>query len=248
MTLIKLPSGLLDGPDHFKFAEVDELLGKHQNYLANKELVVGNIGHIPKILSEVVKSLQTAEGLKWQGKMEDAINKLPAGDLETILINIRLNTYGPRFYFQAECPHCKELNKNLRVDLDKLDITEMSVEELLNPKKVMLPKCGLEVELKPIYLEDLFKVIKLANSGNDKLITSLAAVTIKKLGDKYKITSEDLDDIPASDLNLLQDEITKLKLDGEIDSKVQIDCQHCKKEFEQKLQVFDASFFYPTKD
>ena len=248
MSLIKLPSGLLDGVDHFNYAEVGELLGRHQNYLADKELVVGNIGHLPKILSEITKSLQTKEGLKWQGKMEDAIYKLSTGDLETILVNIRLNTYGSRFYFQAECPHCSQVNKHLKLELDKLELKEMPLEELIKPKLVTLPKSALEIELKPIFLDDLFKIIKMASKGNDKLVTSLGAVTIKRIGNKFKITPEDLDDIPASDLNYLQEEIGKVRLDGEIDSMIQIECTHCNKEFEQKLQVFDASFFYPTKD
>ena len=92
--LIQLPNGLLDGSDLFNYAEIDELRGKQQNYLADKELVVGNIGHVPKILGDMVKSLQTKEGLAWKGKIEDGIQKLPSGDLETILIKIRENTYG----------------------------------------------------------------------------------------------------------------------------------------------------------
>src|SRR5579863_3625014 len=103
--LIQLPNGLIDGVDFFNYAEIDELRGKQQNYLANRELIVGNIGHVPKILEDCVLSLQTKEGLKWGGKMADAIEKLPSGDLETLLIKIRENTYGNRFYFEAECPH-----------------------------------------------------------------------------------------------------------------------------------------------
>ena len=34
---VRLPNGFIDGQDYFKFAQIDELRGKQQNYLANRE-------------------------------------------------------------------------------------------------------------------------------------------------------------------------------------------------------------------
>lgn len=245
--LVKLPNGLLDGVDHFNVAEIDELSGRQQNYLADKDLVVGNIGHIPKILEDMLLSLQTEQGLKWQGKIPDAVLKLPCGDLETILVKIRENTYGPRFYHLGHCTHCEHVNKDLRLDLDKLEIKYYSLEDLKKAKVLTLPKAGLEIELKPIFLKDLFDVIKVTTKKTDELITSMLATSVKRIGDKTKITSEDMAALKMSDIMYLQQEMEKTPLEGFIDTDVQITCEKCDKEFEMKLNVFDPSFFAPTK-
>lgn len=247
--VIKLPNGFIDGGDHFTHARVDELRGKQQNYLSNKELVVGNIGHIPKILEDLVLSLETEQGLKWNGDIKEAIYKLPAGDLETILIKIRQNTYGPKYYHDQECPHCKHINKDLRIDLDKLELKIMPLADILNHSKrtITLPKSGLDAELKPLYLKDLFQAVKIATDKNDELITSALALTIKKLGDKSKISPKDLEEMSMTDIICLNEFAESCVVEGNIDNDVTTDCTKCKKEFTYRLNVYDPSFFYPTK-
>lgn len=257
---IKLPNGLYDGGDLFNFAEIDELRGKQQNYLADRELVVGNIGHVPMILKDMIKSLETKEGLAWKGSINDAVEKLPSGDLETILIKIRENTYGNRYYFESQCPHCKHDNKNLRLDLDKLDMDEMTLDEMMESKEIELPKSRLKISLKPAYLNDLFKIIKITQGKGDTLITSLLAVSIKNVGTPVKdasgnetyqysntISEKDVENIPMSDLMVLQDKVQKIKLEGNIDTNVENTCSNCGKDFEFKLNVFEPSFFDPTR-
>lgn len=247
--IIKLPNGLVDGGDHFTHARIDELRGKQQNYLSNKELVVGNIGHIPKILEDLVLSIETEQGLKWSGDMKEAIHKLSAGDLETILLKIRENTYGPKYYHDQECPHCKHINKDLRIDLDKLELKVMPLAEILNSAKrtITLPKSGLEAELKPLYLKDLFQAVKIATDKSDELITSALALTIKRLGDKHKILAKDLEEMSMTDIICLNEFAESCVIEGSIDNDVTTDCTKCKKEFSYKLNVYDPTFFYPTK-
>lgn len=246
---VTLPNGLLDGQDLFNIAFVDELKGKQQNYLANRDLVVGNIGHLPKILSDCIISLESETGVKWAGKMEDAVEKLSVGDLETLLIKIRHNTYGERFYFEAECPHCQTKNKNLRVDLDKLDLKPMAVAEMLDKSRLtlILPKSKIEVEVKPLFLKDLFESIKIVKNKQDQLVTSVIALSLRKLGDKTKVTAADVEDLPAMDLLFLKDKLEEIRLEGTIDSDIQIDCSNCGKEFSSKLDVFSSDFFDPSK-
>lgn len=246
---IILPNGLLDGQDLFNVAIIDELRGKQQNYLANRELVIGNIGHIPKILADCVKSLETAEGVQWKGNMEDAVEKLSAGDLEILLIKIRENTYGERFYFEAECTHCQHKNKNLRIDLDKLEVEPLSVIDMLDKERVSfeLPKSKKKVQLKPLYLKDLFESIKIMKNKPDKLITSAIALSIKSIDAKTKITSDDIDELPSKDLMFLKDKLESIKLEGTIDTKVEVNCQGCGKDFESKMDVYSSDFFDPSK-
>lgn len=251
MMRIKLPNGLLDGADLFNYAQIDELRGKQQNYLNNKDLVVGNIGHIPRILEDMIKALETEQGLKWNGDIKEAIEKLPSGDIETILIKIRENTYGARLYLELDCPNCQHKNKDLRIDLDKLELDCMSVEEMIDKAKrtVKLPKSGLEVELKPMYLKDMFEALKIATKGQDELITSSLSLFMKRLGDNNKVTKKDLEDMPSSDIAFLNEIAEKedMKLEGSIDTDIINTCSDCKKEFTSKLNPYDPAFFSPTR-
>lgn len=245
--LVELPNGLLEGSELFDVVEVDELRGKQQNYLADRELVVGNIGHVPKILEDMVLSIQNKQGVAWKGKISEAIWKLPSSDIETILIKIRENTYGPKFYLEADCPHCQHKNKDLRLDLDQLKMEKMPVEELAKPKITVLPKSGLEAEFKPIFLRDLFEVIKISTKKQNSLVTSLAAVSIKRLGEKSPVTSEDIEKMSAKDLMHVSHALEDLTLEGSVDTDVTIDCAECSKEFTVKLNCLDPNFFDPSK-
>lgn len=245
--LTQLPNGFIDGVDLFNYAEVDEIRGKQQNYLSDKDLVIGNIGHVPKILKDLLLNLQTKEGIVWKGKIEEAIEKLPIGDIEAIFIKIRENTYGPKFYHQATCEHCGHVHKDLNLRLDTLAMDVMTTEEMMAPKLLTLPKSGKEAELKPLYLKDLFEIIKITMSKQDKLITSTICTTVKRIGDKSPILPKDLDDMSAQDLDAIQDALPTTKLMGTMDTMIQIGCTKCAKDFEIKLNVFDPNFFSPSK-
>lgn len=247
--LIRLPNGLIDGADHFTHARIDELKGKQQNYLTNKELVVGNIGHVPRILEDLIKSIETENGLTWQGNVKDAIQKLPAGDLETILLKIRENTYGGKYYHEALCNHCETKNKDLRVDLDKLELTILPLADMMNSAKyiAVLPKSKLEVELKPLYLKDLFSALKMVNGKQDELVTTTLALSIKRIDTNSKVTAKDIEDIPVTDIAFLNEFTENLVLEGHIDLELTTECTGCKKDFTYKLNVYDPSFFFPTK-
>lgn len=247
---IRLPNGLLDGSDLFNYAEIDELRGKQQNYLADKELLENYIGHVPKIITDMLLSLETESGLKWKGKMEDAVWKLSSGDLETILVKIRENTYGPKFIHELTCEHCGEVHSDMKLDLSELEMDTLAPEEVVKPKKVKLPKQKVEVELKPIYLKDLFNIIEMtAKEKTNKMVTSLLATSIKRIGKKDDIKPSDIDDIPVTDLMYLQEQVEKLKIEGHIDTMIEFTCKNkkCKKENSVKMNCFDPSFLAPTR-
>lgn len=251
----RLPNGLIDGVDIFNYVHIDELRGKQQNYLANQKLIIGNIGHVPKILEDLVLSFETETGLTWKGKIAVGLQKIPSQDLETILIKIREKTYGPRFYFETQCPHCGHVNKNLKIDLSKLEIQYMSTEDMMNPKIIELPRAkkageDYEVELRPAYMEDLFKIVKLTSGEEqDELVTNIVSIAIKRIGKKDNITEKDVENIRSADLYYLQEELEKFTLAGSIDTDVTTTCKNkkCKKEFEDRLNALDPNFFDPTK-
>lgn len=246
---IQLPNGLLDGTDLFNFVTIDEIRGKQQNYLADRDLIIGNIGHIPKILEDLVKSFETVNGLTWGGQIKDAVKRIPTGDIEAILVKIRENTYGPRFYHEAECPHCGELNKDLRIDLDGLQMKVMPLADMMDSSKriVQLPKSKIEVELKPLCLDDLFKTIKVSAEHRDELITNVLALSIKRMDKNSNVTKKDTEDLPASDIQHLNEAVSGMTLEGELDTDVTNECTKCKKEYHSKLNVYEPSFFAPTR-
>lgn len=247
--VVNLPNGLLDGSDLFNVACIDELRGKQQNYLVNRELVEGNIGHIPKILEDMLISLETENGMKWQGDLKEAIWKLPSGDIETLLVKIRENTFGERYYFEAECEHCGHTEKNQRIDLDKLELTKMTVNEMIDSsnRTFQLPKSQKEVELKPLYLRDYFEIIKITTNSTDKLITPTVALSLKRVGDEDNVTDKVIDDIPMKDINYISEQMEDLKLEGTIDLDIYVNCSNCKKEFTTRLDVYNADFFSPSR-
>lgn len=245
--LVSLPHGLLDGSDLFDVAEISELKGKQQNYLANRELIVNNLGHIQKILEDLVVSLQTKEGLVWRGKISDAIPKLTSSDLETILVKIREHTFGERFFFEAECSICGHLNKNQKIDLSELEIKKLTYEEVCSSKAVTMPRSGLEAEFKPMRLADILEAVRITKQSQDKLITAFVAVSLKRIGTKSPVTSEDVEDLSAVDIKYLNDVLETVKVDGSIDTDIEVCCSKCYGEFKTKLNSFDPSFFDPSK-
>lgn len=244
--LIQLPTGFVDGVDLFNYCEVDELRGRDQNYLADQKLI-NNIGHVPKLLGNMALSFQTKEGLRWLGDIKkDGIYRLPVSDIECILIRVRENTYGPRYYYQAECEHCGHHHKDLRLDLDKLEITPLSMEDRLKPKFVMLPKCKKEVELRPQYLKDLYELIKVSTDKQDQAITTIIKTSLKSI-DKKEVLMSDIENLPSSDISFLMEEMDKFVLDGKMDDIAESTCESCNKDFKIKLNPLLPSFFFHIK-
>lgn len=243
---IQLPTGFIDGVDLFNYCEVDELRGKQQNYLADQKLVINNIGHVSKILGDVVLSFQTEEGLPWKGDIaKDGIWRLTSSDVETILIRVRENTFGPKFYHEAICSHCGYHHKNLKLMLNELTVTPLPMEEFFNKKLVTLPKEQKTVELKPMYLKDMYEVLKITADTNDKLVTSSMRLWIKSI-DSKEVTSEDVENIPSTDLLYLNEQVESAKLEGSIDTQIDITCSKCETDFSVKLNPLRPDFFSHT--
>jgi uncharacterized metal-binding protein YceD (DUF177 family) len=121
------------------------------------------------------------------------------------------------------------------------------MKELTTKHKYKLPKSKKEIELKPLYLADLFESIKIARENKHTIITSFLALAIKRIDKKHNISSKDLEDIPLADMEFLKGQTEKLKLEGSIDTEIEHQCSHCKTEFKEKLSCYDSSFFDPSK-
>lgn len=241
--IVDLPCGILHNEEVYDKVRVKEITGKQQNYLMDMELVVDNLGHVPKLLLELTEEYQTAEGKPLDMEVKEAMWKLPTEDVECILIKIREATYGAKMSLPVQCPHCgKEQNK--RLDLDKLEISSLKNKKK-RTKKVKLLKTKQTAEVKLLYLQDLFDLYKVLRDKSHSLYTGTLHLSVAKLGGKENVTEEDLMDLPVTDLNAIEEGFSNLR--GSVDTMVTHDCESCEKEFDSPLPVMDPSFFVQSQ-
>jgi len=237
--IVELPCGILKDGKVYDWVNIDEIRGKQQNYLSNMDLIVDNFGHIPKLIADLATDYQTKEGLPAGVKPEEALWTLPTEDIEVILIKIREFTFGSTFAMPTACYHCgkQQLKK---VELASLEIKGIA-DKKVRTKVVTLPKSNTEVEVKLLYLKDLFEMYKIMREQKTSLFTSTTILSVARLGDKTVLTPEDLDNVPISDLRLIEQ--AYLNLRGLVDLSIINVCDVCKKEYELPLAVMDPLFF-----
>lgn len=237
--LVELPCGILHGDIVYDRVVVKPLTGRQQNYLIDMDLVAGNIGHLPKLLEDLAVQYQTAEGLPLNMPSKDAIWQIPSEDVELILLKIREATFGSVYALPTVCPHCSKQQMK-RIDLDKLDIAKLK-DKRVRTKVLALPMSNKEVEVKLIYLKDLFTLFKNFSEKKSSLFTATLAVSVKRIDTKEGITDDDLLDIPAPDLDLIEKAYMELR--AELDTSITNECDGCEKEYTSRLPVTDPSFF-----
>lgn len=241
--LIELPCGLLLDGEVYDHVIISELKGKQQNYLLDMDLVAENMGHIPKLLEDLATDYQTKAGKPAPINSKDAVSKLASADVEVILLKIREATYGKVFGMPVTCPQCGK-DQLKKVDLDVLEIKSL-VDKKVRTVEIDLPKTKIKAEVKLLYLSDLFDLFQALKSQNKKLYTESLRLSISKLGDKTNVTSEDMENIPVTDLQRIEDAFVSLR--ASIDNIIIHDCDKCKHEFETPLPVVDPNFFAQSR-
>lgn len=238
--IIELPCGYVKDGEVFDHVKINELRGKQQNYLVDADLTSENFGHVPKILSELITDYQTKKGLPLKDEdTSELFWELPTEDIEVILIKIREATYGPNYAMPTLCTHCgKQQFKHVK--LSKLDIKKLPNKKK-RTKKIKLPKSGIEAEVKLLYLKDLFKMHDAIKEKKHSLFTATTYLSIAKLGEKTTITPEDLDDLPVTDIQLI--ESTYMAMRGSIDLMITSTCDKCEQDYDNPLGVMDPLFF-----
>ena len=82
-------------------------------------------------------------------------------------------------------------------------------------------------------------------SESESMITESLIMSIKSI-DSTPPTLEEVDNLPVKDILFLNEEASKIKLEGTIDTEIIIDCLGCKEEFKVKLSSLHPHFFSPT--
>lgn len=196
--------------------------------------------------------------------------KMPSVDVDTILISIRIATYGNTMNFNSQCPHCKEMN-TYEVDLGGplSNIPKSDYDDVLEYQ-------DLRIKLKP---QQFFNVNKanMLNFEEQRMIEALNDTTLSQEEKSAQITvsmskiiemgisgcanSTEYIDLPngtrVSDVKfieefyinaenrvvkLIQERITELVQQSKIPA-MHIRCDDCDKEYDSELEFDYANFF-----
>jgi hypothetical protein len=198
--------------------------------------------------------------------------QIPAMDMDTVLVAIRIASYGHEMEFGSQCPACKaesDRSLDLRLVLDGLKAPDYSQ---------CIRHGDLEVYLKPMSYKNLtdnslvqFENQKLLQAlpqadapENDKMtalgaaLIKITEVTIKALAQSVAVVKtptamvtepefieEMLKNCDRALFNEIRDQIVALKNTSEM-KPLHLTCDECNHEYEQLLTMDMSSFFEPA--
>lgn len=165
----------------------DEVLFKTPDALINGEATARNIANcVPSITDP------------WN---------IPTIDIDTILIGIRMATYGPKMSVQATCPHCQEKN-SYDIDLQNL-LNHYATCEYKD--KIYLDK--FVIKTKPLTYKQLVE-----NQKKSVQLQRALNVQVPKIEDeeeKNKFVDSLLTQIATEGIKIVFDNIEYVEVDGE---------------------------------
>ena len=198
--------------------------------------------------------------------------QVPAVDLDTMLVAIRIASYGHEMEFSSQCPACKaesDRSLDLRLVLDGLKEPDYSqcirhgdMEIFLKP---MTYKNLTDNSLMQYENQKLLQVLPNADvAENDKMTTMgatllrITEVTMKALAQSIAVVKtptamvsepefieEMLHNCDRALFNQIRDQIVALKSAAEM-KPLHLTCDECNHEYEQQLTLDMSSFFGPA--
>ena len=245
MSKFTLPNGVTIEGNLYNLVEIDEIRGKHQNMLVNPNPKTP-IDFILPILTDLIIDVQSTESesiLEQVNKKDLILHKLPIQDIQFILIKIREVTYTADYLMDLKCTHCDAAN-SAKLDLSSLEVFPR--KDKILEKDMILPKDDIEFRYSHMSLGNLLKMANEEETDGftKQMMTSLTSFMIARLGENTNVKPSDLDDLKASDLDYLRDNVPDL---AEIDMKVQHTCTKCDKDFEHELPTLAADFLLRSR-
>lgn len=194
---------------------------------------------------------------------------MPATDVDTALVAIRIASYGHTMEFETVCPHCTESSEfglDLRTVLDQMrspdysrTIKQGDLEVFFKPmtyknlndnnhsqfeeQKVlqMLPDAEIPDQQKITALSEAMK--KLTDVTVNALVQSIAAVkTPDSMVTETVYIAEMLKNCDRRLFNQIRDHIIGIKGEAEI-KPLKLKCNSCNQEYEQAVTLDMSSFF-----
>jgi T4 bacteriophage base plate protein len=196
----------------------------------------------------------------------------PVTDMNSILVSIRIASYGHAMEVGTECPACKHMDEfslDLRTVLDQLKAPDFNET---------IKHGDLEITFKPMTYRDqnasnleqfenqrMIRLIPNSDLDDDEklkrmteIMKSITMLTVKAL--KHSIAGirtpgafvtepefiqEFLTSCDRTVFNTIRDHAVKLRLASEL-TPVKLTCSECSNEYQQQLSLDMASFFAPA--
>ena len=154
------------------------------------------------------------------------------------MVKIREVTYDKSYLMTFPCTHCEESN-NAKLDLSELEIFPR--KDKIAEDKMFTPKENISFKYRHLSLANLKKGMFIEGKNNimESIVTETSSYLLASLGENTKVTSKDLDELKAKDVDYIQDNYPRY---AEIDLKVEHTCSKCEKDFDQELPVLAADF------
>ena len=234
----ELPTGWLDtesGELH-KDVELQEITGREEDMLVAKNLSANQ--RMNNLMCSCVRRI----GPFTDGVMiRRIVSELTSNDRFFLVYKIREISLGPIYKFSAPCPYCQD--DQLRI----VDLSEVVIPGLNNPRiriyEGKLPKTNLSYKWKVLDGRGEEVAQKIIKKSDNDLLSAAILQRLQEL-DGRPATIESLKRLPVMDRNFLRNEF--VKIEGEIDDKIIVDCSACGKSFDVEADVGKKEFFFPT--
>lgn len=239
---VELPAGYIhNGEELHTQAVVREMRGHEEDILAGKGPIVARLNAV------VGNCLDSLGGVTDKAFLRRAATKLTAQDRMVILLAIRRVSLGDFYDCKITCPECK-VAQRVSLNLSEIEIVPMP-DRMSRERKDVLSG-GKEVEWHVIRTEDEEWLTMHKKNKRDQLTLGLLSrvdsIDGSKLdrARKYEEAVEALKDLSVRD----RDELRALfeREEGSVDTNVEYFCEECNHEWEGKMDIGQASFFFPS--
>jgi len=251
------PQGTLDLPPNgelpvYPMTVKDEIINKTPDALFNGSAVIS-------LIQSCVPNIKNA----WA---------IPSIDLDSILIAIKVATYGKDLDITGSCTHCRETSDYI-IDLNRVlaeigttdynspqrigqfeimfrplsyqEINETSKEQF-NEQKILniLPESGLSDQERIQQINQL--IVKITDGTISALSKSISSIRTDEVivSDEQQI-HEFLDNCPSALFTAIRDAAVAKRQAGSM-KPLKLTCNHCEKSYEQTLTLDLSNFFVPS--
>lgn len=238
---VELPAGYIYEGNVQVDAIVREMRGHEEDILASKGSIVVKLNAI--IGNCLVQLGVIGDRLE----LIRASSAFTAQDRMAVLLAIRRVSLGDFYDCTVTCPECK-VSQHKTLDLKEIEIIPMP-DRMKRVREVTLPS-GTDVTWHVINSDDEEWLTTQRKKKQDQLTLGLLA-RVDVVGSmalnrdkEYKKAMRVLKDLSMRDRNFLRDRFDKEE--GKIDTDVEFSCEDCGHEWQGKMDIGQASFFFPS--
>lgn len=257
---IKTPSGIWT-----KVVEIASMTGREEDILQDQRMAPGGKGRMlrspsermTEILSRCTVSVGGDESCPTPEARPEGKDRKSAplyfqnmwknafmNDRGYVVIRLRQYSLGDEFIYETNCPHCKKELKQVRVELDRLEVSDRPIEMVTQDEfSVKLPDSGDRAVWRMLTGKDEEILREIQESRKADRGTAFLRLHLLTVGG-VRVTDEVVRDLSSRDRRALTDEFQRTE--GGIDTRIELTCDSCGFEFSQMLNVGHPNFFFPS--